>query len=165
MTGFYEPELMVQFLQHAHRRIDGHLTDFRDALEVGEPDWALLEEAKEELLQHMYAEEVLAFPALQEDLPDAIAQLLDEHGQIWDLMSALDEAVATGADLSYLFQALSALLAALAAHSSEEDFGIYPELLARLGPERTLQLLEEAERLRPPPGWVCSARAGQGRAG
>ncbi len=167
-----QENILVQFFQHAHHRVEGWLMDFQGGLEQApldqEPDrirrgyfegfLELFERAVEALRQHMYLEEELVFPLVEEDLAGPIADLRDDHGRIWDLVGELRALLHQAAEMSRVQTCTSRLMNLLASHSAKEDLGVYPDLVALLGVERTLSLLEEADKAEAPAEWVCLRR-------
>ncbi|MCC7485640.1 MAG: hemerythrin domain-containing protein [Burkholderiales bacterium] len=150
---------LLQLFQHAHHRVEGHLIDFREELERGRPGAELLAHAATDLNQHMFVEEKFLFPLLSEKLAAVVAGLQDEHGRVWDLMGELRELLRRDAGRETLQAGTARLMGALTAHNTAEDLGVYPDLLALLGPSRAQALLMEVERVEVPRGWMCAARA------
>ena len=156
--AMFQQEGLIPFFQHAHHRVEGWLLDFQEGLEKGQVQPELFRQAVGALLDHMYVEEELLFPMMAEGLATPIADLREEHGYIWELVDEI-RAFLGGTFEERDLRALSArLVHLLAAHSTVEDLGIYPDLVAHLGPARAHTLLTEAERSRAPRGWVCAAR-------
>ncbi|MBI2963455.1 MAG: hemerythrin domain-containing protein [Deltaproteobacteria bacterium] len=153
-----QPEGIVQFFQHAHHRIEGWLMEFQEALDDSRVDAPLIERAAETLRLHMYAEEEIVFPSMQQGLRSAIADLQRQHGRLSDLMAELLGLVRDGADVSRVRRSFSLLNNALAAHCAAEDLGIYPDLLSTLGPAAARALLRAADQAELPSGWICEAR-------
>lgn len=153
-----EQEGIVQFFQHAHHRIEGWLIEFQEALDAGHLDVSLIDLAAETLRLHMYTEEELIFPHVKHVLAQPIADLLEQHGRISDLMNELHGLLHRGADISRVKKPFSFLFNVLAAHCSAEDLGIYPDLVSVLGAGKAHALLREADKAEVPPGWVCSSR-------
>lgn len=150
--------ILVQFFQHAHHRAEGWLIDFQESLDQGRLDPELFDRAVKALCQHMYVEEEMVFPLVEEPLAGPIAGLREEHGHIEDLVDQVKALLYQGAEMSRLQTLTLRLMSLLAAHCAEEDLGIYPDLVSLLGSERALALLEEAERAEAPAGWVCASR-------
>ncbi|MBI2911213.1 MAG: hemerythrin domain-containing protein [Chloroflexi bacterium] len=157
-----ERQGLIQFFQHAHHRVEGHLMDFQESLEQGLPDQQLFGLAVAELRQHMFAEEELLFPQIRHRLAGSIASLEEEHGHVWDLAGEVGALLGQGGDPAQVRPATARLMSLLAAHCAEEDLGIYSELEAILGPDRAWALMLEAEKATPPEAWACSARRGAG---
>lgn len=153
-----EQPWLIQFFQHAHRRVDGYLKDFQDGLSQGHLDPELFERAAEEFRQHMHVEEELLFPQVEESLAKPIANLLEMHGHLCDLVDQVKVLLRQGAERSRIQKATSTLVNLLAAHSAEEELGVYPDLVSLLGPEKARALLKEAEKTEVPAEWVCVAR-------
>ncbi len=150
--------ILVQFFQHAHHRAEGFLMDFQEELDQGKVEGALLERAAESVRQHMWVEEELLFPLVEKQLAEPIADLRDDHGRITDLIGEVRALVGQGAAGSRIRTETSRLMSFLAAHSAQEDMGVYPDLVALLGSARTQALLKEADGAEPAAGWVCSTR-------
>lgn len=158
-----EGEGLLQFFQHAHHRVEGYLIDFREEVEQDRREAGLLTRASEDLHQHMFVEEEFLFPLVKERLAAAVASLEEEHGRVCDLMEELRGLLSREADREALQACTARLMGALAAHNTAEDLGIYPDLLALLGPARAQALLLEAERAEVPQGWACAARRPRAR--
>jgi hemerythrin-like domain-containing protein len=154
--------ILVQFFQHAHHRAEGFLMDFQEELEQGKVEGALLERAAQSVRQHMYVEEELLFPLVESTLAEPIADLRDDHGRITDLMAAVEALAREGAAASRLGEETARLTSVLAAHSAKEDMGVYPDIVARLGPARTQAVLGESDGIEPPAGWACARRRARG---
>lgn len=150
--------ILVQFFQHAHHRAEGFLMDFQEELEQGKVEGALLERAAQSIRQHMYVEEELLFPLVETQLAEPIADLRDDHGRVTDLIAAVQALVGQGAAVPRLQQETTRLMNLLAAHSAKEDMGVYPDIVAFLGPARTQAVLRESDGVEPPAGWVCLRR-------
>ncbi len=153
-----ERHAIIQFLQHAHRRAEGHLEDFEAALERGMIDEDPCERAAAELRLHLYTEEEILFPCASGSLAGAIAGLKDQHGRLSDLLGEFQALVRERAAIPRIRQALFALNNLLAAHSATEDLGVYPDLVSALGTGKARALLREVDRADLPSGWICSAR-------
>lgn len=154
--------ILVQFFQHAHHRAEGFLMDFQEELEQGKVEGALLERAAGSIRQHMYVEEELLFPLVETQLAEPIADLRDDHGRVTDLIAAVQALVGEGAAVPRLQQETTRLMNFLAAHSAKEDMGVYPDIVALLGPARTQTVLRESDGVEPAPGWVCLRRRAPG---
>ncbi|MBI3000262.1 MAG: hemerythrin domain-containing protein [Deltaproteobacteria bacterium] len=157
----FQEEGLIPFFQHAHHRVEGWLLDFQEGLEKGQVQPELFRQATGALLDHMYVEEELLFPMVAEGLATAIANLREEHGHIWGLVDEIRALLGGTFEERGLRALTTRLVHLLAAHSAAEDLGIYPDLVAHLGPAMAHTLLTEAERSRAPDGWVCAARRSQ----
>jgi hemerythrin-like domain-containing protein len=149
---------LIQFFQHAHHRVEGWLMSFRDGLEKGTIDQSLLELAAASIRQHMYVEEELLFPRAEERLAEPIADLLDDHGYLSDLIEGLRVLLGQKAELAQIRKATARSMNFLAAHSAKEDMGVYPDLMLHIGQAATLSLLKKADATEPPTEWVCLRR-------
>lgn len=149
---------LLQFFQHAHHRVEGWLMDFQDGLSQGELRAEFFARAAEGLRQHVFVEEELIFPLVEERLAAPVADLEEEHGWISDLADQIHTMLRQGAEHAGMGRLLARLMSLLAAHTATEDLGIYPDLLALLGSDRAWALLAEAEKGEAPPGWMCAAR-------
>ncbi len=156
-----ERQGLIQFFQHAHHRVEGHLLDFQESQKEGQADVGLFEVAVEELRQHMFAEEELLFPQIRGRLAGPVADLEQEHGHIWDLADEVEALLGQGGEAAQVGTATARLMSLLAAHCAEEDLGVYSELEATLGADRAWDLMIEAEKAVPPVGWMCGARRAQ----
>ncbi len=155
-----EGAALLQLFQHAHHRVEGYLMDFCEDLERGrrEAEWVV--RARADLSQHVFVEEQVLFPLVKERLAAVVAGLQEEHGRILDLTQALHDLLQGDADREILQACTTRLMGALSAHNAAEDLGVYPDLLAALGPAKAQALLLEVETVQPPPGWMCVSRLG-----
>lgn len=158
----FSEEGLIPFFQHAHHRAEGWLLDFQEGLEQGRVQPELFDQAVEALIDHMYSEEEILFPLVAKDLAAPITNLHDEHGHICDLVDQTRDILERRLEEPRLLTLTARLVHLLAAHSAAEDLGIYPDLVAHLGPARAHALLAEVETSRAPAGWVCVARRSQG---
>ena len=112
----------------------------------------------EALRRHIYLEEEIVFPHLPKGpLMMPLMVMRREHGELWQRMDALAEALGGDSPEDGLADACQELLALLDDHNSKEEPIIYPHLDADLDPaeqERVRTLLEEGTL---PDGWVCEA--------
>ena len=159
-----ERHAIAQFLQHAHRRAEGHLEDFEAVLGRGTIDEHLCQQAADELCLHLYSEEEILFPCASSSLAGAIADLKEQHGRLSDLLGEFHALVRGRAGVPRIRKALFALNNLLAAHSATEDLGVYPDLISILGTAKARALLREADKARLPSDWACAARRKPNRA-
>lgn len=112
----------------------------------------------EALRRHIYLEEEIVFPHLPKGpLMMPLMVMRREHGELWQRMDALAEALSGDSPEDGLAAACQELLSLLDDHNSEEEPIIYAHLEADLDPAeqgRVRTLLEEGTL---PDGWVCEA--------
>lgn len=115
--------------------------------------------AMDALRRHIYLEEENVFPHLPAGpLMTPLMVMRREHGELWQRMDALAEALHSDeATAEILDSACHELLSLLDSHNSKEEPVIYPHLDADLDAaeqERVQLLLEEGTL---PDGWICEA--------
>ena len=155
-------ETVGTVLERDHHRIDEHFEAFARALREGSVDTAALAAASAALRHHIYVEETYHFPALrQAGLLGPIMVMLREHGEIWDLLDALDAGVRDGvpvADLTATWQGLEEIVAA---HNMKEERIVYPSGDDLLSADDAAEVLTGLNAEETPEGWVCQ-HAGRG---
>lgn len=146
-------------LEQEHRAIDRGIEAFASGLAATEaPRTAVLADALDELRRHIFLEEALLFPPLQEaGLVPPLVVMRREHGEIWASMDALAECVAPGADPGSLRQVLDRLRAQLDTHNAKEEAVVYPAADHALSAAAQDDLGSQLESLRMPSQWVCEA--------
>lgn len=81
-------------LEREHHEIDAGLEAFLDGLDSGEVRRDELTRAADALRRHIYLEEEILFPPIRDaGLVPPILVMLREHGEIWQTLDALEEAV------------------------------------------------------------------------
>lgn len=147
-------------LEHDHHRIDDGFARFVESLS-GEVDRASFDDAARALRHHIYVEETLHFPVLRAaGLLAPVLVMLREHGEIWDLLDAIRDALDAG-DIDSVRGVWPQLAAVLEQHNMKEERILYPAGDKTLSPadaELIVTALDEGET---PSGWVCEM-AGQG---
>lgn len=147
---------LTEAFEDEHHRIDTGIADFVDSVESGRPDAEALYVALEDLRRHIYLEEDHLFPPVRSGaLTAALMVMVHEHGVIWRLMDAAEDAVA--ADPVAAAAHCRQLLTVLADHNMKEEPVVYPEAdRTLLGPEAA-ELLDLLETETLPGGWICEA--------
>lgn len=142
-------------LEREHHEIDAGI-DAGIAAYTASRDPADLSAALTALRRHIYLEEEFLFPPLLDaGLLGPIFVMLREHGEMWDLLAAIDARLAAGADAS---ADCADLLARLAAHNGKEEPIVYPELDKITQADAMLAMLGTAAM---PDGWVCERATAQ----
>ena len=150
-----------QRLENDHRRIDEGFARFSASLAGVAADRPAFDAAAEALRHHIYVEEVHHFPVVRASgLMAAVLVMLREHGEIWDLLDAITEALDGGdhATAGLLWTRLSAVLDQ---HNMKEERIIYPAGDDKLPAEVADAITDELERGTTPEGWTCQM-AGRG---
>ncbi|MGB3696621.1 MAG: hemerythrin domain-containing protein [Gordonia sp. (in: high G+C Gram-positive bacteria)] len=151
---------LAEVLTVEHHAIDEGIEKFVAASPGGPVrEWAApLVDAMEALRRHIYLEEMLVFPQLRNGpLMMPIMVMLNEHGQMWRQMAALEEQLASGdADPDALVAACRSMLELLADHNSKEEPVIYPHLDADMDEYSQSVLREFLDGGRTPDGWECA---------
>lgn len=143
-------------LERDHHRIDEHFATFATALRSGSIDPAALAAGSGALRHHIYVEETYHFPVLrQAGLLGPIMVMLREHGEIWDLLDALDAGVRDGAPIADLTTTWLSLEAIVAAHNMKEERIVYPSGDDMLSAEDAAEVLTGLTAEQTPEGWAC----------
>jgi hemerythrin-like domain-containing protein len=142
-----------------HHEIDAGNERFAAALDGGTVDPEPLTQAFAALRRHIYLEEELLFPPIRRaGLLMPLLVMVKEHGELWQLMGAIEERLAAGdGDAESLRSACDRLLAGLDQHNSKEEPIVYPHAATDLGPDEEAVLAEFIETGRMPTDWVCEA--------
>jgi len=140
-------------LEREHHEIDRGVEGFLAAGDVA-PD--SLRTAMAALRRHIYLEEELLFPPLREaGLLAPVLVMLNEHGELWRAMDALEQQLDSGTPLAELHDAGSALLAQLAAHNAKEEPILYGRADEVLSADAAAQLHDFLAHEALPDGWTC----------
>ncbi|ALG86571.1 hemerythrin domain-containing protein [Gordonia phthalatica] len=158
-----EQATLAEILTVEHRAIDEGIEKFVAASPAGSvQEWAApLVGSMEALRRHIYLEEELVFPQLRNGpLMMPIMVMLNEHGQMWRQMAALDERLAD-ADVDQepkrgeAVAACQAMLELLADHNGKEEPIIYPHLDADMDDDSQAFLRDFLADGTTPDGWEC----------
>lgn len=157
------PDSLGDVLERDHHRIDEHFARFAASLTDGPLDTDALAAGSAGLRHHIYVEEEHHFPPLQRaGLIGPIMVMLREHGELWDLLAALESRVADRAgDLTAITATWQDLEHRLEDHNRKEEQIVYPAGDQALDAEVTADVLDELRNQDTPPGWVCRM-AGRG---
>lgn len=140
-----------QWLEVQHRQIDQGIKGILD----GTGTLGQLAESLELLRRHVYLEEAVLFPPLEQTgLTMPVFVMQREHGMMWPLLDALGTACAAdGASADALRQHCDELLHLLQRHNPKEEQILYTaaDQLAAAG-----SLLETLQAARMPVGWTCA---------
>lgn len=148
--------LLSAALEHEHREIDGGIEAFTQSAEPGTGDTDAILGALSALRRHIYLEEEFLFPALREGgLMMPIMVMEREHGELWDLMDAVQEQLDSGAEPAAVVSTCTKLLSLLDRHNSKEEPVIYPQADSSLDDDATASLQEFIANGAMPEGWVC----------
>lgn len=144
-----------------HREIDDGIEAFAAGLALGEVRAEPLLTTLAALRRHIFLEEELLFPPIQDaGLVMPIQVMLAEHGRIWQVMDQIADRVAQpegpegGEDLVRLCRELLALLAQ---HNLKEEPIVYPRAEVDLTSPQQEELSAFVASGRIPDGWVCRA--------
>ncbi|NLG46146.1 hemerythrin domain-containing protein [Gordonia sp. (in: high G+C Gram-positive bacteria)] len=158
---------LAEVLTVEHHAIDAGIEKFV-AASPGGPigEWsAPLVQAMAALRRHIYLEEELVFPSLRNGpLMMPIMVMLNEHGEMWRRMAALDEQLAAdGVDQEPLRSEVAAacteMLGLLADHNSKEEPVIYPHLDSDMDDDSRAFLRDFLDDGTTPDGWECARAA------
>lgn len=143
-------------LEADHHRIDAHFANFARALAEDTVDAVSFANAGAALRHHIYVEESLHFPPLRRaGLLAPVLVMLREHGEIWRLLDALDEAIGSGTSAADLVADWQVLERALADHNVREENILYPAADRILPLDVAEEVLDGLSSGRTPEGWVC----------
>jgi hemerythrin-like domain-containing protein len=143
-------------LEQEHREIDEAIRRCADEPVPTPGARADLERAVRELRWHIYVEEELLFPPLRvAGMTGPIMVMLREHGQMWPILDALDQALGEDADQSVLPAACRELFALLERHNPKEERILYPQVDRVLGAEASNGIREFLDGGRVPADWTC----------
>lgn len=148
---------VVDVLTTDHTEATALLAQIRSAT-VAEERRDLADTLISELVRHSVAEEMFVYPVMQEELPDgeqAVEHDTKEHKQLESIMKELEAVEPTDAQFGQL---LTRLEGVLRDHVQDEESEQFPQLRARIGRERLVELgdkVEAAKKVaptRPHPG-------------
>lgn len=143
-------------LEQDHRRIDEQFEAFARSLTEGTVDAAAFTAGSAALRHHIYVEEEHHFPALRAaGLLGPILVMLREHGQIWDLLDAVESGLREGAPAGELADTWHRLEQVLAEHNLKEERILYPAGDQELSDEAAEKVLVTLSSAVTPTGWVC----------
>jgi len=142
-----------RLLEQQHRRIDRGIQGVVD----GTGELPALAEALALLQLHIYAEEQILFPLLEQArLTMPVFVMRREHGQMWPLLDGLSAQCRSAARAQTLRGACAELLQSLQMHNPKEELILYTtadRLAAEAADDALSQRLQAA---RMPPGWTCA---------
>lgn len=146
-------------LEREHREIDQGIESFTSELaEAAGPRAAVLIDALDELRRHIYFEEELLFPPLQEaGLVPPLIVMRREHGDIWASMDDLTDGLASGADAASLRAVLDRLTVQLEIHNSKEEAIVYSAADGMIPEGVQDELRAQIGSVHQPDRWVCHA--------
>jgi len=150
---------LAEALEAEHRVIDEGIERFLAAPAADDAPSAL-RTSFAGLRRHIYLEEEIAFPPLQDaGFVGPILVMLNEHGKMWDVMTEVERLLAAGDVTSAAELVRGRLTALLASHNPKEERILYPQLDSALEQPHQEALREFVAVGRLPDGWAC-ARAG-----
>lgn len=115
-------------LETEHDSIDERLAEFVAGLDEGEVRAEAFHASARELRHHIHVEEAHLFPPLRAvGLIPPVLVMLREHGEIWDVLDAVDRLLADDEpDASSVRRECGRLTAMLEAHNMKEEQILYP---------------------------------------
>lgn len=154
-------ETLALALEREHREIDEGIDAFTTSPERGPVETEGLTRAIEALRRHIYLEEEILFPPLREaGLVMPVFVMLREHGEMWQLLDALEAEVAKDSRSDAVTSLIDGLVPRLEAHNEKEEAILYPPSDTVLEGPAAEQLKAFLATGRMPEGWVCErARA------
>lgn len=150
------PDTLGAVLERDHQRIDEQFARFAASLDAGSLDIDALAAGSAGLRHHIYVEEEHHFPPLQQaGLVGPIMVMLREHGQLWDLLDALESRVDERADPDAIAATWQDLAHRLEDHNRKEEQILYPAGDRVLDADLTADVLDELRNRDTPEGWTC----------
>lgn len=144
-----------QRLEHDHHRIDEGFERFAESLSCSAVDREAFDGAAQALRHHIYVEEVHHFPVVKASgLTGPIIVMLREHGEIWDLLDAVAQALDSG-DSAAVKTLWPTLATVLEEHNMREEKIVYPAGDQQLPAEVAAEIIDQLESGTLPGGWVC----------
>lgn len=145
-------------LEHEHREIDQGIESFT----AGSGDVAsrtgALADALRSLRRHIYVEEELLFPVLQDGgLVPPLVVMRREHGEMWESMDEVSEGLASGADPSALRGSVDQLVAQIQTHNMKEESIVYPAVDRMIPEPAQGELGAQLASAAMPDAWICEA--------
>ncbi len=140
----------AQLLEQQHRDIDSGILGILE----GDGDTAALGKALRLLREHIYLEEEVLFPPLEEaGLQMPVFVMKREHGEMWPLIEVLEVALEADPPISTLKGRCRRLMQRLNVHNPKEEEVVYTS--ADKLPEAA-ELLAALENARMPEDWTCA---------
>lgn len=149
------PEVSLsRALEQEHHEIDDALERCADSPTADAEEKAALKRAVDDLRLHIYTEEELLFPPLRlAGMLGPILVMLREHGEMWPLLDALDDALLGEVDDDVLRTTCRQLLVLLQQHNPKEEQILYPEIDRVV--DDAAHVLELLETGQVPTDWTC----------
>ncbi|KAA0917868.1 hemerythrin domain-containing protein [Dietzia sp. ANT_WB102] len=144
-----------QLLERDHRRIDEGFERFSGSLAGPTADLAAFEDAARALRHHIYVEEVYHFPVVRASgLMAPVLVMLREHGEIWDLLDAITEALDRD-DVATASSHWPRLANVLEQHNAKEERIVYPAGDQQLPTQIASTITAALATRETPSGWTC----------
>lgn len=141
-------------LERDHRVIDQHFAAFSGALDSVRVDAGSFRAGSERLRHHIWVEEELHFPPLRAaGLVGPVLVMLREHGEIWDLLDAIEEGLGAEPDVASLHERWTALEALIDNHNMKEERILYPAGDGQLEEETATAILAALSSGERPADW------------
>ena len=143
-------------LEREHKIIDADIERFAADVSSGTIDSQGLRTTFNLLRRHIYVEEEFLFPPLREaGMIMPILVMNREHGEIWNLLDAIEEQAISNAEPSGIVESCQSLLELLDRHNAKEEPIVYPEVDATLSATLAEELSEFLNIGAMPENWVC----------
>ena len=150
------PEPLSAAPEREHKIIDADIERFAAGVSIGTIDSQDLRKTFNLLRRHIYVEEEFLFPPLREaGMIMPILVMNREHGEIWNLMDAIQEQANLNVELGEIGESCQSLLELLDRHNAKEEPIVYPEVDATLNTTLVEELSEFLEMGTMPENWVC----------
>ncbi|TXJ06352.1 MAG: hemerythrin domain-containing protein [Aeromicrobium sp.] len=150
------PEPLSAALEREHKIIDADIERFAADVSSGTIDSQGLHTTFNLLRRHIYVEEEFLFPPLREaGMIMPILVMNREHGEIWNLLDAIEEQAISNAEPSGIVESCQSLLELLDRHNAKEEPIVYPEVDATLSATLAEELSKFLNIGAMPENWVC----------
>ena len=147
-------ETLAEALEREHHEIDEGLETFTATPASSGPSAEALYRAIGALRRHIYLEEEFVFPPMRGGGEFAsVIVMLREHGNIWNILDAIEVEVRAGGTAAQLCHELAI---ALLHHNSKEERIIYSRVDDVLNATAAGELRTFIDTGEMPPGWVCA---------
>lgn len=147
---------LSEILERDHLRIDAGIAGDPQRPAHDEEDQAELKVAIEALRRHIFAEEELLFPRLHEaGMAGPIMVMLREHAQMWEMLDALGEQLASGDSAEVIRKARRQLIVLLQHHNPKEERILYPAADTTVDEATAADIRAFLDEGALPDGWVC----------
>jgi len=135
----------ISMLEEDHKKVEKLFKDFEKAKDDSKKQ-ELYQTIREELLMHTQLEQKIFYPACEEDQDEEVAEAIEEHQVIQDLLTEMESIKPS----DERFDAkMSVMMENVEHHAKEEEEKkMFPKAKKSLGIERLRELGERMERMK-----------------